>query len=105
MKTDTIIELEYPITIKKINAAGKAIDVDITTIRLGRVKAKHLKLLPASFIEAAGDKKKSKNIKVNPEDVFPIIAGISGLSIAEIEEVDLADLDKLMEGLDQVMGE
>jgi len=81
MNKITIIKLEYPIS-KTEN--GKT--SEITSVTIGRIKGKHLSLLPE------GD---MSNIK--PKDMIPLIAGLADITVEEAGEIDMKDLLKISE--------
>jgi len=74
------IKLEFPLPQIKDNQEYK-----IETITLGRLKAKHFKLFPDSFFE-----KKGKDIR--PQDIIPLLGGLSGLDEDIIGDLDFEDL-------------
>ena len=63
---------------------------------VGRLKAKHLKMIPEGFTESEG-----KNI--NPAEVLPIIAAVSGLDEDTVGELDMADLISISEALEDFL--
>jgi len=75
------IKLQYPITVKGEN--GNDIITDI--IRIGRLKAKHIRRLPKEFFKDDG-----KNI--SPADIIPIIASLANMKESDIDEIDMEDL-------------
>ena len=85
------ITLKYSIPI--IDAEG--LTHKINEIALGRLKAKHLKLLPESFSSGDG--------KIAPADILPLIAGLTNLSIESVDEIDIEDLTVIAEGLESFL--
>ena len=74
------VELKYPIPVKK---EGGGV-VEVSKLTFGRVKSKHLKLLPSSFYTEEG--------KLLPHEVIPLIAGLADIPLESAEEIDLEDL-------------
>ncbi len=76
------VELKYPITVKSENGN----DIETSVLNFGRLKAKHIKLLPESIFD-------SENAKsMNPSDMLPLIAGLTNVPLESIEELDMSDL-------------
>lgn len=107
-----IVELEYPL--KSEDKDGN--EVCINSIKLGRVKTKHIKLLPKNFFTGENKrntkskketevKKEDKEILINPMELVPFIAGLSGLPIEKINEVDMTDLLNLVDAVTELLGE
>ena len=86
MEDKKIISLKYPIP----DNDGK----DTSEIAIGRFKVKHLKLLPKDLI--SGDKEKAN---IDPIEIMPLLAGMAGLSISSVEELDIDDLQTVMESI------
>ena len=84
---EKIIELKFPIPVPTIN--GKT--VDVSSIKLGRLKAKHLKLLPEDFTEKEG--------RITPAQIIPLIAGLADIPVESAEEIDFEDLVEISEGI------
>ena len=57
-----IIPLVYPIPVPVEGQQGKT--VDVSELKLGRIKAKHLRLLPSDFSEKEG--------KLEPNAIIPL---------------------------------
>lgn len=87
------INLKFPIEVDASNGTKQK----ISGIRLGRLKAKHLELLPENL--------DTENSKVQPKDMIPLIAGLSGLTVENIGELDFVDLIEVANKLTEVMGE
>lgn len=88
------VVLKYPIPYK--TEGGEQTEKKILTF--GRLKTKHLKLLPDSFFESGG-----KNM--SPKVVIPIVAGICNIPIESAEEIDvLEDLAKVVEVMSGFLG-
>lgn len=98
METRKLIELKYPIIVKTAVKDEKGnqsmMETSITALSLGRIKAKHLKLIPQIVFESAASGS-SKNIE--PSALIPLIAGIADLPVTTIEELDFADLISVVE--------
>jgi intein/homing endonuclease len=58
----------------------------INEIKLGRFKVKHLKYIPKYLLEEGEDKS-----DISPEDMIPLLAGLSELPESAIGEIDLRD--------------
>lgn len=87
------IDLDYPIATKD-NSGNER---EFKYLKIGRVKAKHLKFLPKNL--------DPDNPKVNPEEMIPLIAGLTGLSKEEADEIDMVDILKIAEELPKILGE
>jgi len=87
------IKLEYPIEVKDNKGEIRTME----TLRFGRLKAKHLSLLPEGL--------STENSKVSPTAMIPIIAGLAGLSTDEAGEIDMADITVIADRLPEIMGE
>lgn len=83
-----LIDLKFPLTIKTQTGA----DATVRQVTLHRMKTKHLKLLPESFMATRGE-------AVNPGDLIPLIAAMSGLSEDAVGEIDVADLMVVAEAI------
>ena len=86
VKTKTIT-LSYPIEYEK-DGDLKVID----KIVVGRLKAKHLEVVPASLISGKG-----KNM--NPKEIIPFVGAICNLSPEHCGEIDFEDLQAIIEVL------
>jgi hypothetical protein len=93
----TNITLEYPITVQQDDGSKLVID----TLKIGRLKAKHLKHLPESMLNG----KKGQKAKLKVHEIIPMVAGLTGYSETIIEEVDLDDLFKIADAISELMGE
>ena len=90
---EKIVKLKHSIPIPQKNGE----DLTTNELKLGRLKAKHLRLLPSDFIENAGD--------LSPADILPLIAGLANLPETSIDEIDLEDLTGVAEALQVFLGE
>jgi hypothetical protein len=88
------IELKYPIPVK--TSEGETAQANV--LKLGRFKAKHLKLLPKGL-----NSENASNI--DPQDMIPIIAGITGIPIESAEELDIRDLMRIAEDMESFLSE
>jgi hypothetical protein len=87
------IKLEYPLMVHKAGELGQPSTlIEVRELSLGRLKAKHLKLMPDSIFESDG-----KSVK--PHEVIPLIAGLADIPIESVEEMDVSDLMKVGEAL------
>lgn len=75
-----VITLKHSIPIP--GADGK--DIKTNELILGRLKAKHLKLLPDGFGSDEGS--------ISAQDAIPLIAGMADIPIESAEEIDMEDL-------------
>jgi len=87
------ITLEHPIKLIK-----DGIDVECKEITIGRLKTKHLKLLPKGFAKRAAEN------DIDPIDLIPLISGMSGLTEEYVDELDIDDLFKIVEELEDFLG-
>ena len=90
MDTKTI-KLEYSIPIK-IKEEGVPRTVNTNELTMGRLKVKHLKSLPAGFMDGEGK-------AINPIEMIPLIASITDISVESAEEIDISDLENIVEVL------
>jgi hypothetical protein len=88
-----VVELKHPIPVAKEGGGT----VEVSKLTFGRIKAKHLKLLPDSFIGDEG--------KIAPRDIIPIIAGIADIPEEAADELDLDDLMEIAEKLESFFGQ
>lgn len=86
-----IIKLKYSIPIAK--EGGGTIQTNELTF--GRIKAKHMKLLPSSFLEQKGN--------ITPWEIIPFIAGLADIPESSADEIDLEDLEKVAEGIESFL--
>ena len=91
------ITLEYPIILNHEDGTKTIID----TLKIGRLKAKHLKHLPESMLNG----KKGQKAKLKVHEIIPMVAGLTGYTETIIEEVDLDDLFKIADAIGELMGE
>lgn len=72
-------------------------ELKVKYIEIGRPKVKHLKLLPKDIVEKKGE--------LEAHEMIPLIAGLSGLPLESIEEIDLlTDLPKVAEKVQLFLG-
>lgn len=81
------IKLEYSIPIKSED--GK--EIQCSEISIGRVKAKHLKILPPEIFE--------EGVKISPAKVVDLIAVLADIPEESAGEIDIVDLHKVAEEL------
>ena len=84
---EKIVKLKYSIPIPQEN--GNPINTN--ELRLGRLKARHLKLLPEDFMDNDG--------KLSPTNMIPLIAGIANIPESAADEIDIEDLMEVAEAL------
>ena len=82
-----IINLKYPISIPKAGGG----EIETTRLKMGRLKLKHLRLLPHDFVEKEG--------KVELASLIPLIAGIADIPIESADEIDIEDFENIINGL------
>lgn len=95
---ETVIELKFPIMRA---GAGGATSSEITKIKLGRFKFKHIQLLPKELMDAV-IKKKIDTTAVGK--LIPLIGALSGLTDEEVGEIDFVDLTEVVGKLGSVVG-
>ena len=81
------ITLKYPIPVP-IEGSDKTIETN--ELYMGRLKTKHLRLMKDSFDDQG-------NVSMNPTDIIPLIAAITGLPEVAVDEIDAEDLIKVAE--------
>ena len=85
------VSLQYP-----INTEIDGTPVEIKEIELGRLKVKHLKLLPKdTFVTGA----------MSPAVIAPLIGGMTGLNEDIIEMIDFVDLQNIAVEIESFLGE
>ena len=89
---EKIVKLKWPIPIPKED--GSVVDIDELTF--GRLKVKHLKALPESFMEDEGD--------MSPSDIIPLIAGLANIPEYSADEIDMEDLTEVAKALQDFLG-
>lgn len=77
---------------------GKEDPFMVSSLSLGRMKAKHLKLLPKNF-------SKNNGKEIDASELLPLIAGLADMELKSIEELDMEDLQNVSEKVAEVMGE
>jgi hypothetical protein len=85
------VELEFPISVK-IEGGATA---EVGEVTLGRLKAKHLKLLPQDMM---------KKKQIEPVAMLPLIAAITELPEDAVDEIDIGDLMKIVEVMQSFLG-
>lgn len=86
------IELKYPIPVEKEGGGT----VDVSVLKLGRLKAKHLRVLPKGFAAQEGN--------VEPAELIPLIAAIADIPESSADEMDVEDLIVFAEALEDFLG-
>ena len=81
------VDLKHSIPIPKEGGGT----VEANHLKIGRLKLKHLRLLPNDFSEKGGN--------VAPAELIPLIAGITDIPIEAADEIDLEDIEAIMDGL------
>lgn len=90
------IQLKHPL--EKLDEKGnKSI---LNTLRVSRIKVKHLKLLPAGF----GTQDKEKQLQVSPAEFIPLIASLANISEELADEIDFEDLFQIVDLLNDLLG-
>jgi hypothetical protein len=82
------IKLQYSVSIRQDDGSMKVFD----EIEIGRLKNKHLKMLPKDFIENSG--------KISPAKLSGVIAAIADVSIEVADEIDIEDTYKIIEEME-----
>jgi len=82
-KESKIVQLKYSIPIPKEGGGN----MNVSELTFGRLKAKHLRLLPDDFMEKGG--------QLNAKDIIPLIAGIADIPESSADEIDFEDLMEL----------
>jgi len=85
--SEKIVKLKYSIPIKTSDGSI----VKTNELKLGRLKAKHLKLLPKNFMENEG--------MLNPIDMISLIAGLANIPESSADEIDIEDMMEVAEAL------
>ena len=88
---EKIVKLKYSIPIPKEGGGT----VNTNELRLGRLKAKHLRLLPKDFAEKEG--------KLEASAIIPLIAGLANISESSADEIDIEDLMKIADDLESFL--
>jgi len=88
-----IVKLKYSIPIPKEGGGT----VSTNELKLGRLKVKHLKLLPEDFMEKEG--------KLDFKAIVPLIAGLADISVTAADEIDMEDLMEVADSLQSFLGE
>jgi hypothetical protein len=78
--TKVVYPLEYPIT---INENGK--ETQIYQVEVGRLKVKHLRILPASFFA------KEDTESMTPEEVRMVVIALTNLTADQADEIDMVE--------------
>lgn len=79
---EKVVQLKYPIQVPTSDGGV----IEASSIRLGRLKAKHMRLLPQDFMQ------RGENATISPAEMLPIISSLSGIPIESIDEIDIEDL-------------
>lgn len=90
-----VIKLIYPITVKR-NGQEEALG----ELTLGRLKAKHLKLLPKEFLNQGENESEEGTsfLREDPYLIVPILAALANITEEEAGELDLVeDLPRVSE--------
>jgi len=87
-----IVPLKFPVSIQR-EGGGTAI---IHQVEIGRLKGKHLKMLPESLFTS------EKNIK--PGEMIPFLMAITGLDEKTCNDVDFEDIVSIVEEMSSFFG-
>jgi len=82
-----IVKLKFSIPIPKEGGGT----VEVNQLKMGRLKLKHLRLLPEDFTEKEG--------KVAPAELIPLIAGITDIPVESADEIDIEDIEPIVDEL------
>jgi hypothetical protein len=86
-----VVPLEYPIKTKSELGA----EIQVYQVELGRLKVKHLKILPVSFLDDTLD--------MSPADMRLVTIAMTGLSESVADEIDLVDCKTIVStGIDML---
>ena len=99
--TDTInYELKYPIDVK--TSSGNV--QKINNLSIGRLKAKHLKLIPKGLLDGGLQQDGEKKVNFQPSEIVPLIAALTGITEDEAGELDWEDLFAITERMSDILG-
>lgn len=91
-----VVQLSYAVPLKKSDGSVEMLE----SLTMGRIKLKHIKLIPSSVFEQSG---KEGQLEISPQVLIPmlpaLVAGLAGIPEETAGEVDLDDLGELMETL------
>lgn len=90
---EKVVKLKYSIPIPKEGGGT----VNVNELTLGRLKAKHFKLLPKDFMANEG--------QIEPAALIPLLAGIADIPESAADEIDIEDLMEVAESLQSFLGE
>jgi len=79
------VEIRKPIKIP--TAGGKFVETNILRFP-DELKAKHIQYFPKAFVNGGTE--------ADPKEIVPFVAGVLELPLSIVEEMDLADLLKVM---------
>lgn len=85
------VELTYPVVYKKDDGSEET----ISELWFGRLKLKHMEILPEDFFSDGGKPDPSKLIKVLPK----LVAAMTDLPPETTGEIDFEDLEKVAEAI------
>ena len=97
---ETVIQLKFPIERTDANGVTSLIN----EIKLKRFKFKHIKLLPASLMDAVTKKGKPSIGAKEAGALIPLISALSGMTEDETGEIDFIDLIEIVSKLGDVLG-
>lgn len=89
-----IIQLKHSIPYK----TDQGQEMQISTLTMGRMKAKHLKHFPKEFFKEGGAD------DISPYALLPLIASVCGISNESAGEIDVEDINQVADALGEVMG-
>ena len=88
---EKIVKLKFSIPIPKEGGGS----MDVNELKIGRLKAKHLRALPNNFMERKGE--------LEPAELIPLIASLTDIPEASADEIDLEDLTAFAENLESFL--
>lgn len=88
---EKIIKLKYPFDID-VDIEGIIKTITISELKLSRLKAKHLKILPPDFFSNLDN-------GIGFSKLLPIIASMNNLKVADLDELDMADISVIMDDI------
>jgi hypothetical protein len=92
-KKTVTLQFPIPITIEKEDGTKETTQCNVLTF--ARMKAKHLRLLPASFWSSEGE--------ISAVDLISIIAAVTNIPEESADEIDLVDLEPVAEAIESFL--
>jgi hypothetical protein len=86
------VKLEEPIVFE-----NNGIKSSITELNIQKLKGKHLRFVPDEIFQG--------EVIANPCKYFELIASLTGLDVAQVEELEFDDLQNVITAVGALMGE